>query len=164
MVSTDLLRQIRLLRGLNQEEIDTIAEMAGVWECPKGQYIFKEGDESDVLYILQNGEMAIVISTGLLVNHTIETLTEGAIFGELGFVDRKQRSASVRCTKRSTLITITREDFRRVGQDHPNIQRIIYKNLAKIIAERLRSANDRLKDLAGKDKAMAEFLPNQFIV
>jgi len=164
MVSTNFLRQVSIFRGLNHEELEVVSEIMGEWECSKGQFIFKEGDESEVLYILKKGEMGIHISTGLLVNHTLGKVSEGEVFGELGFIDREPRAASIKCTQHALLFSITRDDFKRIGKANPNIQRIIYKNIARVIARRLRHANNQLRELAGKDKTLAVFLPQQFMV
>lgn len=164
MVSIDFLRQVQLFRGLNQEELQAIAEIMGEWECAKGQFIFKEGDESEVLYVVKSGEMGIQISTGLLVNHSLGKVEEGGVFGELGFIDREPRAASIKCTKHAMLLSITKDDFKRLGKQNPNIQKIIYKNIARVVAERLRKANQQLRELAGKDKTLAVYLPQQFIV
>jgi CRP-like cAMP-binding protein len=164
MVSIDLLRQVRMLRGLTQEELEAFAEIAGVWECPKGQVIFKEEDDSDNLYIVQSGSTSMHISSGMLANHVIGTIQPGDVFGELGFIDRKPRSATVRCVEYTILLSITREDFRRLGESFPNIERLVYKNLARIVAERLRKANEQLKELAGRDRTIAVSFPQYFMV
>lgn len=164
MVSMDLLRQVRVFRGLTQEELEAVVGIAGLWECPKGQVVFKEGDDSDNLYVIQNGAAALQISGGVLVNHVLGTLAEGDVFGELGFIDRKPRTATVRCTDYTVLLSFTREDFRRLGESNPNIERLFYKNLGRIMAERLRQANEQLKDLAGQDKSIAAALPQHFMV
>lgn len=164
MVSTDLLRQVRLFRGLNQEEIDIVAEATSEWECPRGQYVFKEGDKPEVLYIIESGEVCIQVSTGFLVNHIICKIGPGEVFGELGFVDHRPRTAAVRCTQQAKLITISLDEYRRLGKHHPNIQRIIYKNIANVIADRLRQANEKLCELAGRNKSLVSFLRNPFTV
>jgi len=164
MVSLDLLRQIRVFRGLNQEEFEVVLGLTSVWECAKNQYVFKEGDVSDVLYIVADGEVAVIISTGLLVNHTVATFTRGDVFGELAFIDPSPRTATIRCTQPTQLISITRDDFRHLASKHPNIQRIVYKNLSRILSERLRNANEKLKELAGKDRHLAPALPMFFTV
>jgi len=164
MIDPDLLRQIHLFRGLNQEETDALAEAASGWECRKGQFVFKEGDDSDVLYIVKSGKAAAIISTGILVNHTLATFGPGDIFGELAFIERHPRTASIKCLEHSELVAITRDDFRRLGQSHPNVQRIILKNIARVLAQRLRAANNSLRELAGRDKSLAARLPEHFIV
>ncbi len=164
MVSSEILKEIRLFRGLSQKEIDLVADVATEWECAKGQFIFKEGDQSEVIYVIRKGEVAAQISEGFLVNHTVATLGSGEAFGELAFIDRQPRTATIRCTKPSILISITRDDFRRLGKANANIQRVMYKNIALFLAERLRSSNEKLKELVGRNKDLIGLLPRQFVV
>ncbi len=164
MVDPDILRQVRLFRGLNQDEIDALAEVCGEWECPKGQYVFREGDESDILYVVKSGEFSVLVSTGLLNNHQLCSFCAGEVFGELAFIDRRPRSASIRCTRHAELISLTRDDFRRLSLEHPNIATILYKNICRAMSERLRTANDHMLQLAGRDKSLVGFLPQQFTI
>lgn len=164
MVSTDILRQVDIFKGLNREEIEAVAEVTTEWDCAKGQTIFKEGDKSEVLYVIAEGEVAAVISTGLLVNHTVATFGGGDVFGELAFIDRHPRTATIKCTREATLISFSREEFRRLGKEHHNLQKVILKNIAQLIAGRLRKANEMLKELSGRDRTLAAYMPHQFIV
>lgn len=164
MVETESLRSIALFRGLNQQELEMIAEEVTQWECAKGQYIFKEGDESTVLYAVTKGEVVATISAGIFLKHKIATISEGECFGELAFIDQKPRTASVKATKRSQVITLSRDDFLKIGKTNQHIQTVIYKNIGRILAKRLRAANDTMLELAMSDKKLAGYLPQQFMI
>jgi len=60
-----------------------------------GDIIIQEGDESDVAYILQEGEVEVYTMRGA-EKMVVAKLGAGQMFGEYGLLDRKPRSASVR--------------------------------------------------------------------
>ena len=69
--------------------------------------IFKEGDEGNLAYIVQSGEVEIV-KTIDDEEKVLGTLGQGGIFGEMALIDAKPRMASARASKGSTIIVVTR--------------------------------------------------------
>ena len=72
--------------------------------------IFKDGEEGNLAYILQKGEVEIfkVIEGKEVV---LATIGEGAIFGEMALIDSSPRMAAARASKGSTIIVVTRSMF-----------------------------------------------------
>lgn len=71
-----------------------------------GDRIFKEGDEGNMAYIVQSGEVEIVkIIDG--VETVLGTIGKGGMFGEMALIDSKPRMASARCSKGATIIVVT---------------------------------------------------------
>ena len=74
-----------------------------------GDKIFKEGDEGDVAYVVQSGEVEIV-----KVNNNEEVIGvigECGIFGEMALIDSKPRMAMARTSKSTTIIVVTKQMF-----------------------------------------------------
>jgi len=75
-----------------------------------GDRIFKEGDEGNMAYVVQSGEVEIFkIVDGKEV--VLGRVGQGAIFGEMALIDSKPRMAGARATKGSTIIVVTRDMF-----------------------------------------------------
>lgn len=74
-----------------------------------GNVIFKEGDEGDRAYLLQEGSVEIVSdSAGGKILAVIEA---GALFGEMALVDDKPRMATARAKEQCTVIIVSRQAF-----------------------------------------------------
>ncbi len=144
MGSGDEIRQLHIFRGLQPEELELIVQACGIWEVGKGQYIFRAGDESQNLYIIREGEVEVLTPLRFLWRKQIVKLGAGEVFGELAFVDTSPRNASVRTTEPSVLLSLTRADFRKIGRKHPQIQLIVYRNIAKTLVHRLRMSDELL--------------------
>ena len=78
--------------------------------CKAGDIIFKDGEEGNLAYVLQQGEVEIVkVIDGEEV--VLATIGEGSIFGEMALIDSSPRMASARASKGSTIIVVTRSMF-----------------------------------------------------
>lgn len=79
------------------DHIKALQSIGKVKQFQKGTYIFYEGDESDYLYILLKGSVAIERSS-FLKGEIIELaqLGEGKVLGEMALISKEKRSASAR--------------------------------------------------------------------
>lgn len=75
-----------------------------------GEYIFREGDLGDALYILAQGTVEVVKQQDG-TETVLAQLGPGDIFGELALLQRTSRSASVRCKTPVDVIVIRRGEF-----------------------------------------------------
>ena len=95
-----------------------------------GDVILKEGEESTDAYIILDGEIDVIKN-----NKVIATLQENALFGEIGLVDQRPRTATCVAKTRCTLGTVTREHFTTLLKNRPKA--VI--PILKLVAERMRS-------------------------
>ena len=75
-----------------------------------GDKIFKEGDEGDVAYVVQSGEVEI-IKVNDNNEEVIGVIGVGGIFGEMALIDSKPRMAMARTSKSTTIIVVTKQMF-----------------------------------------------------
>ena len=75
-----------------------------------GDKIFKEGDEGDVAYVVQSGEVEI-IKVNDNNEEVIGVIGVGGIFGEMALIDSKPRMAMARTSKSATIIVVTKQMF-----------------------------------------------------
>ncbi len=99
-----------------------------------GDRIFKEGEEGNMAYVVQSGEVEIFkIVDG--VETVLGKVGQGGIFGEMALIDSKPRMASARASKGSTIIVVTRAMFeQKMNKADPFI-----KGLLNILVDNIRS-------------------------
>ena len=76
----------------------------------RGQVVFREGDKSNEAYFIVSGLVEITIST----SHGVQSLAKigpGEIFGEMGMIMDRPRSATATAIENTTVETIGEEDF-----------------------------------------------------
>ena len=115
------LRNVPVLRGLNDEALAVISDLFSRWDCRKGQIIFNEGDRSENFYVVVSGNLDVQVSTGFFGKVVIAELSAGDIFGEMAFIDAEKRSASILAKSACTLLSMTRNDFRKLGKGYPHV-------------------------------------------
>lgn len=116
-----------------------------------GETIFREGDESAEAYIIAQGRVEVLKGDG---EHALRlaVLGPGDVFGEMGLLDERPRSATVRAVEPVVAQAVGRDEFRHLLLHEP--QRAL--GLLHALFERLRVANRMLAESAqGHDLAAA---------
>lgn len=138
----ELLGRTLLLRGLAAEQLDQLGSLAAEIVMADGATIISEGDPSERVWVVIRGEVEIVKgeadADGL---HRIATLGEMETVGELGLVDNRGASASVRTLVPSRLLVIPIQAIRQLMGDE-RAARVIYENLSLQLNRRLRYTNE----------------------
>ena len=107
---------------------------------PAGATIFKEGDPGDVMYVVQEGELQILVR-----GQAVETLGPGSIVGEMALVDSVPRSASLVAKTDCRVVPVDKKQFTYLIQQTP----FFALQVMQIMADRLRKLNARLAPGAG---------------
>ncbi|MFQ5957238.1 MAG: diguanylate cyclase domain-containing protein [Candidatus Brocadiales bacterium] len=97
-----------------------------------GDIIVKEGTKSREMYIIQAGKVKVVKGSG---NEEIElgVLHEGDIFGEMGLLDTKPRSATVKAVGKAKVLAIDRGVLLKRIEEDPAFALVIMRNMGQKI-------------------------------
>jgi CRP/FNR family cyclic AMP-dependent transcriptional regulator len=113
----------------------------------KGDYIFREGDAADVMYMIHKGKVQISKGTGTF-NEKIRVLGEGEFIGEMAVINSMPRSASAVAVENCVLIKMDRESFdETVMKNHEFSVSVI-----RLLSERLRETDELLMVYAKEDR------------
>lgn len=103
-----------------------------------GSIIYREGDVSDSLYILHDGNVSIFSDYGSNAEQKIADLTPVSVFGETGLITEEARSATAVTSFGDTLIEIIRkEELETIFNNCPEKITLILR----ILSYRLRKLN-----------------------
>jgi CRP-like cAMP-binding protein len=133
MENIELLIKVFFLKELNPEELVRIALMVSNVHYHTGQKLFEAGDESDSFFIIKKG--GVMVKQGPLV---LATPGVGDPIGEMSFVDREPRSATVAAIEDTELLRISFEDLDSLFVKDPALAAKIYKATAIVMSHRLR--------------------------
>jgi CRP/FNR family cyclic AMP-dependent transcriptional regulator len=143
-----------LFDGFSSEELDAIAEAGNVRLFSGGEYLIREGDEGDSLYILLSGE-AKVTKKGAKGEHELATIERDAMVGEIGLLLAHARSASVRSIGDGSCFQLSRGSFEGILDSDEMVQRQagrkLFGTLARSMGERQKETNQRLIDVLEED-------------
>jgi CRP-like cAMP-binding protein len=108
-----------------------------------GEILFREGDCGDNCYIIQKGTIRIWRTDKKGGELVLADITAGEIFGEMAIIDASPRSASATAVGDTELLSIAEENFDKVFNSNPAFA----LKMIRILAKRLRSATNRIKEL-----------------
>ena len=149
------LKQVDIFYNLTSSHINLIGNLCRVKNYQLGDIVFREGDNSDELYIILQGDVDIQINPALVTgsppenfsSSTIATLRRGQSFGEIALVDHGVRSATARVTQDDTrLIIIPRSELIQLCEKNPLLGYHLMYNLASDLAFKLRTTDLRLRE------------------
>jgi CRP-like cAMP-binding protein len=142
-----LLAQAPIFQDLDDDEIQAVAEICGVLELPWGEYVFREGDEGDCLYVIERGEVRISRNVPGTGEEALTVLKAGACFGEMAALDRSARSTDAIVHSGCTLLTISRADLERLLDTEKDLANKLLRSVVRLLCARLRATNDHLQSV-----------------
>ncbi len=138
----DKLRSISLFEELRNDDsaMERLVKICTIREYSRDRAVIKENELGDEMFIVYRGAVEIRKRTRAGDDYTVVRLSaeNNVFFGELALVDDDRRSASVFTTMDSEFIVITKKDFTRLGDQHPEVGLPITRAIARILAGRLR--------------------------
>lgn len=144
MIISSVLVSSRLFDGLAAEDIESLASSAQVRELAPGDSVVRQGDEGDSLFIVASGEVEVYRKDASGAQRAIATLKPGEFFGEMSLIDWQPRSASVRAKTGAILVEINQDQLALLSKASHDAYDTVILNVARVLSERLRTANLRL--------------------
>jgi CRP-like cAMP-binding protein len=115
------------------------------------ELIFIEGQPGAALFLILDGKVAVEMCRE---NHTtiLAILAKGAFLGEMALLNEAPRSANARSLERTYTLALYRNDLSRLIQRDPQTACHIYRALASIVGDRLRSTNELIQTESSTNK------------
>ena len=135
LIEQNLQRSI-LFQDINPSELTSFCEVCRVQIVPEGNFAYRQGDESEVFYIIAMGDAEMVLERKDGGTSIVGRIGPGGHFGETGILTGKPRSVSVRALCDLVLICFDKRVFRNLLLANSRIHR----QLDLALAERLRVA------------------------
>ena len=114
--------------------------MANKIAIKANQILMREGEHSNSMYWVQQGQLIVTKkrhNEEVILSH----IFEGELVGEISFLDKEIRSATVKALTDCELIEIPQETIDNIFKTQPKW----LETLVMTLAERLRKANARIK-------------------
>ena len=136
------LKQADLFWGMSQSVIQAITAKAERQEYPQGAVIFKAEDPADCFYVLIKGKVRMDLGgSGRSVYSSDQV---GEIFGWSALIHKAKYRATVICEAPSVALRFNCNTVSHLLDQHADSAAIFYKQLAKVLGNRLLSAYNLL--------------------
>lgn len=146
-VDASSLKTIPLFSSLNKMQLNLVRRCSQKIAVRRGCAIIRQDENNFDFYIILSGRVnvSLIHEDGREVS--LDTLGRGDFFGELSFLDKKVRSATVTALGDTELLVFPRDTFVNVLNKLHDIMFVLLQALGK----RLRQADERIETLTFMD-------------
>lgn len=139
----DVLARTEFFADAPSATLDALTDFAEERELIRGDVLFQEGDAPDALYVVTRGRLAIALANPIDNRESVVALMEvGDLFGELGMLDDRPRSALARALEPSRVLAVPYHPVITMFHEQPTM----LWNVTRLLAQRLRTMDEALAD------------------
>ncbi|KJU82503.1 Cyclic nucleotide-binding domain protein [Candidatus Magnetobacterium bavaricum] len=139
------IRQLDFFSFMNDEEVLKLLKMTKCRKYQRGEIIFDEGQPGDRFYVIIEGSMLILKVLDDKNEEVLARLERGACFGEMAIVENTTRSARARTDDGVLLFEL---DSKLMDGYDDIVTLKLFKKLAYVFSDRLRNADQKIRELA----------------
>jgi CRP-like cAMP-binding protein len=145
MVSLEHLKASSFFQDLKDEYLSKIVNLCLEETYQAGDFIIREGEEAEKLYILFEGTITIQIHLKEHQDVIVSTIEEkGELFGWSALVEPRCYTASVKCLEKASVLSVRSEELDTLFKDDPVMGLTFMKKIASLIDSRLYTTRNRL--------------------
>jgi CRP-like cAMP-binding protein len=146
-VTDDALAKAPLFATLDEEAAYALRSTMVEVTLPRGDSLFSEGEPGDRLYVIRDGKVKLVATSGDGRETLLAILGPGEMFGELSLFDPGPRTASATALTDAQLLGLGHDDLQPWLTGRPALAGALLQALAR----RLRRTNEAMADLVFSD-------------
>jgi CRP-like cAMP-binding protein/anti-anti-sigma regulatory factor len=141
MDKTGMMESASLFTGMEAEERSILESAMSQKLYRTGEVILQAGDPGDELMIVLQGSGNVVLPQANGTDVRLAGVRGGATLGDIAFLDRTRRSATVIAAEDTTVAILSRDRYDQICISHPRLVQILLTNIALNLAVRLRHTN-----------------------
>ncbi len=146
------LKGVPLFSDLKKEELSRVMEKIRAKTAGKGEWICREGDSGDSIYIISRGRMTVSRDDPQKGRIVLGELKDGDFFGEFGFFSNSRRQASVEAQEETELLEIRREDLQGILAEYPSVSRVLFKFYKDRVLDNLLASSPLFQAFSPSDR------------
>jgi len=140
----DLVRRAPLFEGFSRWEARKVVLLGGLASVRAGQLMISKGDRGREMYLVVTGRLRAFDRYPDGRERLLTVLEPGAVFGEVALVSENVRTAYVAAETDAEVLRLDLDALERIRRRFPYTGAKLFRNLARVLAERLRRATDAL--------------------
>ena len=131
----DFLGTVTPYNTLNERGLQSLAGIAIRRNYKKNMLVIQQGDDTNTMFILIEGEMRVYVEDEQGKQLTIRILKSGDLFGEVALIGDIPRTASVVTITDCVVAAFSREKYLSFLKQHPEILLALAKALANMVSD-----------------------------
>ena len=154
----ELLDKTRWANEFEWEEVFALSEWMEMFAIPKGGVLFSEGEQSYFMCVLIEGEVSVLKRDSNNEEVSVAIVRNGYTLGEMALLENAPRSATVRATRNTRLLVLSRGSFEKMCEKRPALALKFIRHVSRMISQRLRRMSGALVEanMAALDNRLDE--------
>jgi CRP-like cAMP-binding protein len=149
------LRAFPLFKDLSDADLKRVLKLLHVRHFAADEVVFREGQTGAGMYIIQSGEVDIVMRTADGSEVKLVTMRDRQFFGELALLEATPRSASCVVRKPTVLLGMFQSDLESLVERNSRLGARVLWNLARLTGLRLRELSATMRNESATRAAAA---------
>lgn len=141
------LRSCQLFTGLPMADLEKVAAVSVIKSLDKGEYLFREGEQSHGFYVVQSGSVNVHRVNALGKEQVIHVFRGGDSFGEATLASPRGCHADARAVQSSQVVLIQKDEVLDLLKRQPELA----LRMLGSMSNHLRVLVGQLEDLTLKD-------------
>ena len=132
--------------ALEPDELKAFIELLKVQYVEASESLIIEGTITDSLYFVWEGELDVIMQTPA-GEYKVAVIEQGALLGEISLLSPGKATATVRSELGCVALHLDVEGLQQFWVTHPHAASVFLRELSRLVAQRLHSTNETLKEL-----------------
>lgn len=137
----EVLEKSPLFANMRPWQIKKAILLCGIRTCRADETVLARGAKGSHAYLVLSGEVQVHLGSVRRPGREVARFGPGQVFGEIGFLAGVPRTATVIATEPTELMSLERDGLSQALRFHPFIASRLYRNLARILGDRLAAMN-----------------------
>ncbi|MBK7092649.1 MAG: aspartate ammonia-lyase [bacterium] len=146
----EFLTHIELFKDLDSEERNLLLAEVTEMTLEAGTLLFEENTTRQQMYIIYDGEIELFKRSPYDEETRLTVFSKFDFLGEGALMEDYPHNTSARTLVKSTLLTISRDQFYKLSNERPTIGFKLISRIARVISRRMRQASTRVVNVAAQ--------------
>jgi CRP-like cAMP-binding protein len=136
MITVNDLKQIVMLGYLTDEMLEKLVPITDLLLFDKNEFIFRQGDKSDRLYMLKKGKVLLELDVSDHITVFVSSIKPGYAFGWSAMIDETTYTVRALCSERCEVYSFRAEKLKALLAHDPSMGYILCQRLLVIMKKR----------------------------
>ena len=136
MITIGDLKQIVMLGYLTDEMLEKLVPITDLLRFDENELIFRQGDESDRLYMLKEGKVLLELDVSGNITVFLGSIKPGHTFGWSAMLEETTYTVNALCSERCEVLSIRAEKLKAILEHDHTMGYILSQRLLVIMKKR----------------------------
>lgn len=153
------IKGVDFLAELPQDALDRLATLSESCQYLVGEEIIHQGEAGHQLFIIQSGEVSVLLGRGKGSVAEIARLGPGKFFGEMSVMTGERRTATIQALTDCELVRVDKEAFQEILDADPKLA----EQITQVLVERQIAREENINQRASKPRVDKEAKNNALL-